>query len=83
MCTRYLAAVDWRTQERPEPGDTPKEHQAACRWWEMEKSAIVEDAWTKQHHPDWDNNIHPRPSKKHHHWSKKRYTSHWQDNTRL
>ena len=32
-----------------------KEHQAACRWGEMEKSAIAEHAWTKQHHPEWDN----------------------------
>ena len=32
-----------------------KEHQAACRRGEMEKSAIAEHAWTKRHCPDWDN----------------------------
>ena len=31
-----------------------KKHQAACRRGEMEKSAIAEHAWTKQHHPEWD-----------------------------
>ena len=30
-----------------------KEHQAVCRQGEMEKSAIAEHAWTKQH-PEWD-----------------------------
>ena len=32
-----------------------KEHQAACRRREMEKSAIAEHTWTKKHSPDWDN----------------------------
>ena len=32
-----------------------KEHQAACRRGEMEKSAIAEDTWMKQHNPEWGN----------------------------
>ena len=31
-----------------------KEHQAATRRGETEKSAIAEHAWAKQHHPLWD-----------------------------
>ena len=32
-----------------------KEHQAATRRGEVEKSAIAEHAWKEQHHPLWDN----------------------------
>ena len=31
-----------------------KEHQEATRQGEIEKSAIAEHAWAKQHHPSWD-----------------------------
>ena len=34
--------------------ETRLKHQAATRRGEMEKSAIVEHAWVKQHRPLWD-----------------------------
>ena len=32
-----------------------KEHQAATRQGETDKSTIAEHAWEKQHRPQWDN----------------------------
>ena len=31
-----------------------REHMAATRQGEVEKSAIAEHVWTHQHHPQWD-----------------------------
>ena len=35
-------------------GTCLKEHQAATRRGEVEKSAIAEHAWAEQHHPFWE-----------------------------
>ena len=35
-------------------GHPLKEHQAATRRGEVEKSAIAEHAWAEQHHPLWE-----------------------------
>ena len=35
-------------------GTRIKEHQSATRRGKIEKSAIAEHAWAKQHHPIWD-----------------------------
>ena len=60
---RLWAACHWCTREgiNKRSFDTcHKEHQAATRRGETDKSAIAEHAWAKQHRPQWDNITWPR-----------------------